>query len=305
MPFIRLSDEYDEHPKVAALSDGAFRLWHQVLAYSRRFETDGIVPVTIVKSRQSFTAARMTELLRPWKAGENPLWKKQGIDVVIHDYLVWNHSKSETLEIRQAANGRMKRHRDAKRHALSDGESDASHPHLSDASRTLSVLGTGTDLSSSEGMQGEPSPPVVAERRDVPDRRFVPRRLGRGVFEGQLPADHLDHAVCSPNLSWCVPNAVHARLVTALSPKHGGDRQKADQTLKDWYPTVFSSLPSDTVIADDFKFWRGHAAAVFGSKPPQASSGSSQPRNCKHQPACVDDAAHTARAMAERKQVPA
>jgi hypothetical protein len=298
MPFIRLSDEYDEHPKVTALSDGAFRLWHQALAYSRRFETDGIVPLVIVKARQSFTTARMTELLRPWKAGENPLWHRQGDDIVIHDYLVWNHSKAEAREAREAANVRMNRHRDRKRNALGDASQDV----LSNASPTVCVPGTGMDLLEEKESA---SPPVVAERRDVPDRRFVPRRLGRGVFEGQLPSDHLDHAVCSPNLSWCVPNPVHARLVTALSPKHGGDRAKADSALKEWYPTVFAALPADTVIADDFKFWRGHAAAVFGSKTPDAASGaavSNKPRGCRHVPQCADDAAHTKLDMAERRR---
>lgn len=101
--------------------------------------------------------------------------------------------------------------------------------------------------------------------RETNTGRVQPRRIGRGVFSGQLPYDHVNHAVCSPNLSWCVPNAVHARLVTALSPKYAGDRAKADDTLKAWYPTVYVDLPQDTVIADDFKFWRAKAAAVFSS----------------------------------------
>ena len=262
MPFIRLSDDFDDHPKFSALSDGAFRLWCQTLAYSRRYETDGVVPLQTVKTRRAYSAPRVAELVKPWKAGENPLWKLDDGSIVIHDYLEWNHSKAETQAKREQDAGRQRKRRLT---PLSQ--------HVSQRDNVVTVSGQhavvpdmGMDLrEEKESNVSAFVPVVVAERRDVPDRRFVPRRLGRGVFTGQLPSDHLDHAVCSPNLSWCVPNAVHARLVTALSPKYAGDRAKADDTLKAWYPTVYVDLPQDTVIADDFKFWRAKAAAVFSS----------------------------------------
>lgn len=254
MPFIRLSDDFDDHPKFSALSDGAFRLWCQTLAYSRRYETDGVVPLQTVKTRRAYSAARVSELVKPWKAGENPLWKLDDGSIVIHDYLEWNHSKAETQAKREQDAGRQRKRR-----------LQPVSQHVSQRDNTVTVSGQhavvpdmGMDLREEK------------ESNVVADRRFAPRRLGRGVFSGQLPSDHLDHALCSPNLSWCVPNPVHMRLVSALAPKHGGDRAKADDALKAWYPTVFASLAPDTVIADDFKFWRGHAAAVFGSAAPTA-----------------------------------
>ncbi len=270
MPFIRLSDDFDDHPKFAALSDGAFRLWCQTLAYSRRYETDGVVPLLTVKTRRAYAAARVSELVKPWKAGEHPLWLRDGDNVVIHDYLEWNHSKAETQAKREQDAGRQRKRR-----------LQPVSQHVSQRDNVVTVSGQhavvpdmGMDLrEEKESNVSAFVPVVVAERRDVPDRRFVPRRLGRGVFTGQLPSDHLDHAVCSPNLSWCVPNPVHVRLVGALAPKHGGDRNKASEALAAWYSTVFERLPADTVIADDFKFWRGHAEAAFGSAAPVAPTG--------------------------------
>ena len=252
MPFIRLSDDFDDHPKFSALSDGAFRLWCQTLAYSRRYETDGVVPLATVKTRRAYSAPRVAELVKPWKAGENPLWRLDDGSIVIHDYLEWNHSKAETQAKREQDAGRQRKRR------------------LTPVSQRVSQRDISVTVSGQHAVVPDMGmdPREEKESNAIADRRFAPRRLGRGVFAGQLPSDHLDHAVCSPNLSWCVPNPVHARLVSALAPKHGGDHAQASDALKAWYPTVFASLAPDTVIADDFKFWRAKAAAVFSSPAP-------------------------------------
>lgn len=45
MPYLNVDDGVDEHPKIEALSDAAYRLWKASLSYCSRNETDGLVPV--------------------------------------------------------------------------------------------------------------------------------------------------------------------------------------------------------------------------------------------------------------------
>ena len=93
------------------------------------------------------------------------------------------------------------------------------------------------------------------------------------MFAGALPSDHADHAACSPNFSWCVPNVVHNTLVGKLAPQHQGDRSQAHARLLEWYPTVWASLAPDTVIANDFQFWRAKATEAFSRQPAKADPG--------------------------------
>lgn len=94
-----------------------------------------------------------------------------------------------------------------------------------------------------------------------------------GVFAGQLPKDHVKHAACDPGFAWCVPMAVHAKLVNKLAPKHSGDREAASAALKAWYPTVWRALPADFVISgDDFKFWQARFDETFATPDPRTAT---------------------------------
>lgn len=109
MAWIRLSDDYTDHPKFAKLSDGAFRLWHQAMGFCRKFQTDGEIPLTNVRSFTAYTAKRMGELVTPWRVDAQPLWHViEGIGIRVHDYLEWNPSKDEVTEQRQDAKERMR-----------------------------------------------------------------------------------------------------------------------------------------------------------------------------------------------------
>jgi len=91
-----------------------------------------------------------------------------------------------------------------------------------------------------------------------------------GVMAGQLPRDHADHEACDPTMSWCVPRAVHTRLVAALAPKFGGNREQAGQALIAFYGRTWAGLAPDFVIVDAFKFWRARADAEFSTPDPAA-----------------------------------
>ena len=110
MPWIRLSDDYNDHPKFDHLSDGAFRLWHQGMGFCRKYKTDGLIPLATVRGFKAYSPKRMRELMTPWKEGENPLWhdRGEGWGVVVHDYLEWNPSKDEENERREETKERMR-----------------------------------------------------------------------------------------------------------------------------------------------------------------------------------------------------
>lgn len=96
MPFIRLSDNYIDHPKFLALSASAFRLWHEGMAFCRKHQTDGLIPSGALLGFRYYKAVRVTELQTPYQEGANPLWTPiDGFGVKVHDYLQWNLSKEQ------------------------------------------------------------------------------------------------------------------------------------------------------------------------------------------------------------------
>src|SRR4051812_20347325 len=110
MSFIRLSDDYNDHPKFDNLSDGAFRLWHQAMGFCRKYQTDGLIPVASIRKFKAYSPKRVRQLLTPWKPGAQALWREiEGFGVGVHDYLEWNLSKEEENEDKDAAKLRMRR----------------------------------------------------------------------------------------------------------------------------------------------------------------------------------------------------
>jgi hypothetical protein len=109
LPWIRLSDNYIDNPKISALNDGAFRLWHEGMAYTRRHQTDGVIPFAAMRKLGAYTTGREKQLATPYIEGANPLWvliPKTGYKV--HDYLAWNPSREEENEDRASSKERMR-----------------------------------------------------------------------------------------------------------------------------------------------------------------------------------------------------
>lgn len=91
MPYLNLDDNFADHPKVDALSDGAFRLHVSALLYCSRGKTDGFVPMDRVSRLvPRYKKALLTELL------EARLWyTRPGDQIEAHDYLDWNKSREQ------------------------------------------------------------------------------------------------------------------------------------------------------------------------------------------------------------------
>lgn len=159
MPFIRLSDDYNDHPKFDNLCDGAFRLWHQGMGFCRKYQTDGLIPSASVRQFKAYSPKRMRQLLTPWKPDANALWQEiAGFGVKVHDYLDWNLSKEEENEVRDAAKARMRRHRSGVRSREQGGERSPFVPERE-----------GKDLVSSE-KESEKTPSRVIAPAALEDR---------------------------------------------------------------------------------------------------------------------------------------
>ncbi len=89
MPYLNLDDGFADHPKVDALSDGAFRLHVAGLNYCARKLTDGKVEKHRVhRLMPVYKPSYLKELL------DARMWLPAADGYEIHDYLEWNKSRA-------------------------------------------------------------------------------------------------------------------------------------------------------------------------------------------------------------------
>lgn len=163
MTWLRLDDKMARHPKIAGLSDAAFRLHVNAMLYCAEQQTDGhilSIAVPTLTAHKSKTSL-IEELV---DAG---LWHSEPDGWSVHDYLDWNPSKEESEQRRaaRAAAGRVG--------GLRSGESRRDHEAHDEANgkqllEGLLRTGANPDPSSIEDPNGSSS----ADTR---------RRIGLGV----------------------------------------------------------------------------------------------------------------------------
>lgn len=89
MPYLNVDDNFADHPKVDALSDGAFRLHTAAMCYCAKNLTDGVVAThRVSRLTRTYKPSLVTELL---KCG---LWETHADGYEVHDYLDWNKSRA-------------------------------------------------------------------------------------------------------------------------------------------------------------------------------------------------------------------
>jgi len=106
MPWVKLDENCIDHPKIAGLSDGAFRLWIEGLAYCNRHLTDGQIDIKTQAALTFSTGRRRDELIAAglWEVPvENPSI------VRVHDFLEYSRSRAEVLQERASAQARRRR----------------------------------------------------------------------------------------------------------------------------------------------------------------------------------------------------
>lgn len=122
MTWVRLDETMVEHPKVAQLSDAAFRIHIDALCYANRNLTDGFVPTVIAHRRSRRRAAELVA------AG---VWDAAPGGYQIHDFHDYQPTKAEVIELREKRSAAGKKGADArykvvgKSHGKSHGKRDA------------------------------------------------------------------------------------------------------------------------------------------------------------------------------------
>lgn len=114
MPWVKLDDQFPDHPKVAQAGDLGGWLWVCGLAYCRRQETEGRIPKAVVpKLVHARTGPLVALLLRL------ELWHDDGDHYVVHDYHDWNKpTENRRAAGRKAAKARWDAERKANAHAI-------------------------------------------------------------------------------------------------------------------------------------------------------------------------------------------
>ena len=303
MAWMRLEVAYIDHPKFLPLSADAICLWHEGKSYCEKHLTDGLIPSAAIKTFRFYTKARMTELTRSIGKKPNgrddyaPLWEiVSGFGFKMHDYLEHNDCREDALRRMAKAKGEKDRKRQNQQ-AYRDRKEQERLEAEQHRKVTEGVTGHGAVTSSvTEESQNplrdriEPtttttsssaSTPAPTPASDLFKRSKSESGRSPGLLTGSLPRDHRDHGNrCSPNFAWCVPSAVHEKLVNALAPKHAGDRAAAATDLEAWYRTVWSSLPEDFVMPDAFRFWQGRFDQAFASeRPGKPNTSRSEPKS--------------------------
>lgn len=104
MTWVRLEDNFAEHPKIIGICDAAFRLHVMAICYAARHETDGYVSTTIARALIGSRGPKLAVMLvgaGVWEPVENDTYR-------IHDFLHYNPSRADRVAGRDAARERMR-----------------------------------------------------------------------------------------------------------------------------------------------------------------------------------------------------
>jgi hypothetical protein len=77
MPWVKLDDDFYDHPKVVALSDAGFRLWARMLGWTNRYLTGGDIPTARLSDKERRLAVEIERV---------GLWDPIESGWHIHDY---------------------------------------------------------------------------------------------------------------------------------------------------------------------------------------------------------------------------
>lgn len=109
MTWIRLDDDFPDHPKVITLSDQAFRTYITTLCYSARYLTDGALARPV--------AERLGAVLSASELVQAGLWWERDYGWEIASYAEYQSTKEQVEAARQANRERVSRYRNKKKGA--------------------------------------------------------------------------------------------------------------------------------------------------------------------------------------------
>lgn len=117
MPWVRLDDEFAEHPKVTGVGPLAGMMQVAALCYCNRFLTDGFVPKGQVPKLVSFDGYAFNGVQVTWQGVLQDLlvaemWSEVDGGYLVHDYLEYQPSRDEVMRSRNASTDRKELRKD-------------------------------------------------------------------------------------------------------------------------------------------------------------------------------------------------
>lgn len=113
MPWVKLDDQFADHPKIIQAGPLAGWLWACGIAYANKYLTDGFIPYAQVRR-----LADVTDYADPYvlaaKLVEVGLWEQVDGGYLVHDFLEYNPSAAQVKADREEAKWRMRRVREQK-----------------------------------------------------------------------------------------------------------------------------------------------------------------------------------------------
>ena len=120
MGWVRIDDNFADHPKVIGLSDSAFRLFITGLCYANRQLTDGLIPYQMVNAWVGDNSEKPSDELE-----DQNLWERADKGFTIRSYDEYQPLREKVEEKRDQARERLKRYRDSKKR---DGNANETPP---------------------------------------------------------------------------------------------------------------------------------------------------------------------------------
>jgi hypothetical protein len=109
MGWVRLDDNFADHPKIIALSDKAFRLYIMGLCYANRHLTDGLITYQIVSAWVGDDPFKPSDELE-----DQNLWERRDKGFMIRSYTEYQPTREKVNKKRTEATDRLRRFRSGK-----------------------------------------------------------------------------------------------------------------------------------------------------------------------------------------------
>lgn len=218
MVWARLEDTFPEHPKIAALSDGAFRLHVRAICYAARYATDGEISPAALRAlgaREKLVSELVDAAV--WDTTSRGGW-------AIHDFLDYNPSR-ETTSAR-----RLSREESGRLGGVRSGEARRSKR---EASASKQNEANGKQMLQSGGSKNEANASKQNEPRPDPTRFDTPKGVSHYAHAQVREDDDPDESDPLP----LEVREVRDMVMAALPGKYQRDEltwQEADQFARDF-----------------------------------------------------------------------
>jgi hypothetical protein len=239
MSWFKFDDNAVDHPKLASLTDRAFRWWVKGLSYACRFLTDGVLHPTFWKHVPKQCRAELTGA---------KLWDWEDPNFQIHDYLHHQIGKHEIEQDKERNREKAKAYRERRR-------TDRRKPVTGNVTDTLAgdVTDHITDIDNPTHIPNtlqtqSKTPPAPVSKKPLISGQANPRDWGR------IHGNHV-----SGFCDWvCLPDFVFEEF-RGKSP--------GPEYVKGWAAKVREKWEGQTIGEDGLKFWRARWSESHVTKP--------------------------------------